>query len=100
MEKLKLPMQNCRTEHRPREDTGTVYDCLRDKMIAASIVIISCLLLQPGSAAAQSLDEIYQRAKKEGRVVVYAPLSAKTEEIVFPAFRRCVAGITFMLPVF
>ena len=73
---------------------GMVYDCLRDKMIAASLVIVGCLLLQPGSAAAQSLDEIYQRAKKEARVVVYAPLSAKTEEIVFPAFRKRFPGIT------
>ena len=70
------------------------YDGLRIKMIAASFVIVGCLLLQPGSAAAQSLDEIYQRAKKEGRVVVYAPLSAKTEEIVFPAFRKRFPGIT------
>jgi hypothetical protein len=73
---------------------GMVRDDLRDKIIAASLMFVICLLLQPDSLAAQSLDEVYQRAKKEGRVVIYAPLSAKTEEIVFPAFRKRFPGIT------
>ena len=75
------------------------YGYFRGKLIANVLVVIACYLLLIGSAATQSLDEVYQRAKKEGRVVVYAPLSAKTEEIVFPAFRRCVAGSKFRLPV-
>ena len=70
------------------------YGNFREKLIANSLIVIAGYLLQLGSAAAQSLDEIYQRAKKEGRVVVYAPLSAKTEEIVFPAFRKRFPGIT------
>jgi len=73
------------------------YGNFREKLIANGLIVIAGYLLQPGPAAAQSLDEIYQRAKKEGRVVVYAPLSAKTEEIVFPAFRKRFPGI--MLPV-
>ena len=71
-----------------------IYDCLRDKMIATALGIIGCLLLQSALAGAQTLDEVYQRAKKEGRVVLYTPLSTKTEEIVFPAFRKRFPGIT------
>jgi hypothetical protein len=70
-----------------------IYDCLRDKIIATGLVIIGWLLLQAGLTSAQTLDELYQRAKKEGRVVLYAPLSSKTEEIVFPAFRKRFPGI-------
>jgi len=51
------------------------------------------LSLVTGAATAQSLDDLYQRAKKEGRVVLYAPLSSKTEDVVFPAFRKRFSGI-------
>ena len=71
-----------------------IYDSLRDRMIAPALGIIGCLLLQSALAGAQTLDGVYQRAKKEGRVVLYAPLSTKTEEIVFPAFRKRFPGIT------
>lgn len=42
---------------------------------------------------AESLDALYQRAKKEGRVVVYAAASTSTEQIVFPAFEKRFPGI-------
>src|SRR5215471_15973962 len=57
-----------------------------------TILIANCCVA--GLAQAQSLDDLYQRAKKEGRVVLYAPLSTKTEDVVFPAFRRRFPGIT------
>ena len=42
----------------------------------------------------ESLKELYEKAKKEGRVVVYAATSTKTEEVVFPAFEKRFPGIT------
>jgi iron(III) transport system substrate-binding protein len=42
----------------------------------------------------ESLNELYEKAKKEGRVVVYAATSTKTEEVVFPAFEKRFPGIT------
>jgi iron(III) transport system substrate-binding protein len=42
----------------------------------------------------ESLKELYEKAKKEGRVVVYAASSTKTEEVVFPAFEKRFPGIT------
>jgi iron(III) transport system substrate-binding protein len=60
-----------------------------------------CVLLhaQIGLAASaeqnkvESLDALYQTAKKEGRVVVYAAASTNTEQVVFPAFEKRFPGI-------
>ena len=41
----------------------------------------------------ESLEQVYDKAKKEGRVVVYMATSAKTEEVVFPAFEKRFPGI-------
>jgi iron(III) transport system substrate-binding protein len=54
------------------------------------------LAASPGSPAtskAESLDALYQKAKQEGRVVVYAAISTQTEEVVFPAFEKRFPGI-------
>jgi iron(III) transport system substrate-binding protein len=45
------------------------------------------------STRVESLDQLYDKAKKEGRVVVYMATSAKTEEVVFPAFEKRFPGI-------
>ena len=44
--------------------------------------------------AADSLDQLYEKAKKEGRVTVYAPLSTQTEKVLPPAFMKRFPGIT------
>ena len=47
----------------------------------------------PAASRAESLDALYQKAKAEGRVVVYAASSTKTEAVVFPAFEKRFPGI-------
>ena len=47
----------------------------------------------PVGGKGESLDSLYQRAKAEGRVVVYAAASTNTEQIVFPAFEKRFPGI-------
>ena len=47
----------------------------------------------PVASKVESLDALYQKAKPEGRVVVYAATSTKTEEVVFPAFEKRFPGI-------
>jgi iron(III) transport system substrate-binding protein len=72
--------------------------------ICRGVLAIFCFSIQPqmGSAAAaadpsagksESLDALYQKAKQEGRVVVYAASSTTTEEVVFPAFEKRFPGI-------
>ena len=66
--------------------------------VALTIFSVS-LHAQPGLAASaggskvESLDALYQRAKPEGRVVVYAATSTSTEQVVFPAFEKRFPGI-------
>jgi hypothetical protein len=40
------------------------------------------------SGKVESLEQVYEKAKKEGRVVVYMATSAKTEEVVISGFRK------------
>jgi len=47
----------------------------------------------PAASKADSLTALYQKAKTEGRVVVYAASSTKTEQVVFPAFEKRFPGI-------
>ncbi|HKY10201.1 MAG TPA: hypothetical protein VJQ55_18270, partial [Candidatus Binatia bacterium] len=47
----------------------------------------------PVGSKSESLDVLYQKAKAEGRVVVYAAASTNTEQIVFPAFEKRFPGI-------
>ncbi len=62
---------------------------------------ISLLALHGAAAAAEvsvagkadTLAALYQKAKAEGRVVVYAASSTQTEEVVFPAFEKRFPGI-------
>jgi iron(III) transport system substrate-binding protein len=47
----------------------------------------------PIASKMESIDELYKKAKAEGRVVIYAAASTRTEEIVFPAFEKRFPGI-------
>jgi hypothetical protein len=47
----------------------------------------------PVGGKGESLDTLYQKAKLEGRVVVYAAAPTNTEQIVFPAFEKRFPGI-------
>jgi iron(III) transport system substrate-binding protein len=47
----------------------------------------------PVGGKGESLDALYQKAKAEGRVVVYAAASTNTEQIVFPDFEKRFPGI-------
>jgi ABC-type glycerol-3-phosphate transport system substrate-binding protein len=46
-------------------------------------------------AAAESLDELHQKARKEGgKLTIYAALSARSMEVILPAFMKRFPGIT------
>ncbi len=79
-----------------------IGDCGRVFVSVALIILGAVLQAQMGFAATagtpvvskgESLDALYQKAKSEGRVVVYAASSTNTEQIVFPAFEKRFPGI-------
>lgn len=46
------------------------------------------------AAAADSLDQLYEKAKKEGKITLYAPLSPQTMSVIPPAFMKRFPGVT------
>ena len=66
--------------------------------LAFLILVMTALRYEIGSALAasassasgkiESLEQVYDKAKREGRVVIYMATSSKTEEVVFPAFEK------------
>jgi hypothetical protein len=46
------------------------------------------------AAAADSLDQLYEKAKKEGKVTLYAPLSPQAMSVIPPAFMKRFPGVT------
>ena len=60
-------------------------------------VLVSILALPKifaANAPAESLDELYQKARKEGKVTIYAPLSSRSMEVIPPAFMKRFPGVT------
>jgi iron(III) transport system substrate-binding protein len=45
------------------------------------------------AAAADSLDQLYEKAKKEGKVTLYAPLSPQAMSVIPPAFMKRFPGV-------
>ena len=46
------------------------------------------------SAPAESLDSLHEKAKKEGKVTIYAALSSRSMEVILPAFMKRFPGVT------
>jgi iron(III) transport system substrate-binding protein len=61
-------------------------------------LLVSGLLLSTAltsSALGETIDELYEKAKKEGgKLVLYSALSARSAEVILPAFKKRFPGIT------
>lgn len=61
-------------------------------LCALGLVVVGAML--PGRAlTADSLDQLYGKAIKEGKITLYAPLSARAMEVIPPAFMKRFPGI-------
>ena len=61
------------------------------------ILVVFLLLVRAVTGSAQStesMDQLYEKAKKEGRITLYAPLSAQAMNVVPQAFMKRFPGIT------
>ena len=65
-------------------------------MWAVALVLIICAASAGNAfaAAADSLDQLYEKAKKEGRITLYAPLSPQAMSVIPPAFMKRFPGVT------
>ena len=59
----------------------------------AGVFVLFAILAANASHAAESMDQLYEKAKKEGKITIYAPLSVTTEGVVPPAFMKRFPGI-------
>ena len=68
------------------------------KLKKAYFLFLLCLtvVLAPSlHAASESLDQLHEKAKKEGgKLMLYAPLSARAMEVILPAFMKRFPGVT------
>jgi iron(III) transport system substrate-binding protein len=60
---------------------------------AAGVLVLFGMLAANVSHAAESMDQLYEKAKKEGKVTIYAPFSVTTEGVLPPAFMKRFPGI-------
>ncbi len=60
-----------------------------------SILTLAVILTARFSVAAESIDQLFENAKKEGgKVTLYAPLSPHAMEVILPAFMKRFPGVT------
>ena len=62
--------------------------------IVVALVICGASAGKLFAAAADSLDQLYEKAKKEGKVTLYAPLSPNAMSVIPPAFMKRFPGVT------
>ena len=62
--------------------------------IALALLICAASAGKVFAAAADSLDQLYEKAKKEGKVTLYAPLSPTAMSVIPPAFMKRFPGVT------
>jgi iron(III) transport system substrate-binding protein len=53
-----------------------------------------CTVVTANAQPAESIDQLYEKAKKEGKITLYAPLSAQAMTVVPPTFMKRFPGIT------
>jgi len=64
------------------------------RLVLILALVISATFTGGVLRAAESLDQLYEKAKKEGRITLYAPLSARAMTVIPPAFMKRFPGIT------
>ena len=65
-----------------------------NKPLLLALLSLAMLLAAGPVAAAESLDQLHEKAKQEGgKLTLYAPLSARTMEVILPAFMKRFPGV-------
>ena len=63
--------------------------------IAASFFAVPVVLAASAPGPSESIDQLYEKVKKEGgRLTIYAALSARSTEVILPAFRKRFPAVT------
>lgn len=64
-------------------------------LVGASVLGFSTVFAAGAPGAVESIDQLYEKVKKEGgKLTVYAALSARSMEVILPAFLKRFPGVT------
>ena len=65
------------------------------KPFLLALLYLAMVLVAGPVLAAESIDQLHEKAKREGgNLTLYAPLSARTMEVILPAFMKRFPGVT------
>ncbi len=68
--------------------------CWQSFLFFLSISCFSFVFAAGAPATGESLDQLYEKAKKEGgKITLYAPLSSRAMEVIPPAFMKKFPGL-------
>ena len=69
---------------------------MRNVYMGGCLALIICAASagKVSAAAADSLDQLYEKAKKEGKITLYAPLSPQAMSVIPTAFMKRFPGVT------
>src|SRR5207344_310210 len=62
--------------------------------VVLALIICAASAGKVAAAAADSLDQLYEKAKKEGKITLYAPLSPQAMSVIPTAFMKRFPGVT------
>src|SRR4029077_8174773 len=62
--------------------------------ILVSVLALPAAFAASASGAGESVDQLYEKAKKDGKLTLYAPLSARSMEVILPGFMKRILGVT------
>jgi iron(III) transport system substrate-binding protein len=64
-------------------------------LVGAAVLGFSTVFAASAPGAAESIDQLYEKVKKDGgKLTVYAALSARSMEVILPAFMKRFPGVT------
>jgi iron(III) transport system substrate-binding protein len=68
------------------------FHALASRIVVSSLLLgFGCITTAHAASAPtknETLDEVYEKAKKEGKLTIYAALSANSIDVIFSAFRK------------
>lgn len=79
---------------RPRVCLNRFVKQILTLLFLCSMVSTAPLYAASAPTKSESLDELYEKAKREGKLNLYASLSAASIEVILPAFMKRFPGIT------
>jgi hypothetical protein len=74
--------------------SGSIGWATRIATIALALILCGAFAGKVFAAQTDSLDQLYEKAKKEGKITLYAPLSPQTMTVLPAAFMKRFPGVT------